>query len=73
MDFLVDLLGKVPSGKEPRDWQKELTCLSWAGAAVQEHKAAGMTVPAALRCAFEDPTLPSAKDYAQSLAATERL
>jgi len=41
--------------------QAELTCLGWAAAALQEHKANGMTMSDALRCAFDDPTLPAAQ------------
>jgi hypothetical protein len=39
----------------------ELTCLSWAASAVQQHKARGMTMADALRCAFDDPALQPAQ------------
>jgi hypothetical protein len=41
--------------------QPEVTCLAWAAAAVQAHKAAGMKMADAIRCAFDDPTLPAAQ------------
>jgi len=41
--------------------QQELTCLAWAAADLQQHKATGMTMADALRCAFDDPTLPAAQ------------
>ena len=50
-------------------WEAELSCLSWAAAAVQAHKAAGMTMADALRCGFDDATLPPAKDYVAHLEA----
>lgn len=50
-------------------WEAELACLSWAASAVQAHKAAGMTMADALRCGFDDATLPSAKDYVATLEA----
>ena len=40
---------------------EELTCLAWAASAVQGHKAAGMEMADALRCAFDDPTIPAAQ------------
>jgi hypothetical protein len=43
--------------------EHELTCLAWAGAAVQRYKTAGMTFADALRCAFDDDNLPPARDY----------
>lgn len=39
----------------------ELACLSWAASSLQEHKATGMTMADALRCAFDDPSLPPAQ------------
>lgn len=39
----------------------EVTCLAWAASSVQEHKANGMTMADALRCAFDDPSAPSAR------------
>ena len=47
--------------------EKELVCLSWAAAAVEQYKAAGMTFPTALRCAFDDPVLPAAQESVASL------
>jgi hypothetical protein len=49
----------------------EVTCLSWAAAAVQEHKANGMTMGDALRCAFDDPTLPAARVVVATAEDTE--
>jgi hypothetical protein len=43
------------------DRRVELACLSWAASALQRHKAAGMTMADAIRCAFDDPTLPPAQ------------
>jgi hypothetical protein len=40
---------------------EELTCLAWAASAVQGHKAAGMEMADALRCAFDDPTIVAAQ------------
>ena len=39
----------------------ELACLSWAASSLQAHKATGMTMADALRCAFDDPTLAPAQ------------
>jgi hypothetical protein len=47
---------------------RELTCLAWAGGAVQSYKSAGMEVADALRCAFDDDTLAPARDF---VATTE--
>jgi hypothetical protein len=41
--------------------QEELACLGWAAAALQAHKANGMTISDALRCAFDDTALPPAQ------------
>jgi hypothetical protein len=41
--------------------QEEVACLSWAASSLQAHKAAGMTMADALRCAFDDPTLAPAQ------------
>jgi len=43
--------------------EKELTCLGWAGAAVQRYKSTGMRFADALRCAFDDDSLAPARDY----------
>jgi hypothetical protein len=45
----------------------ELVCLSWAASIVQEHKAAGMQMADALRCSFEDGTIPAAKEMVSTL------
>jgi hypothetical protein len=47
----------------------ELVCLSWAAAALQAHKATGMTYTEALRCAFDDPTIPAAQELVATLEA----
>jgi hypothetical protein len=60
---LVARVGATPEG------ERELTCLSWAAAAVQAHKAGGMTMADALRCAFDDQTLPPAREFVASLEA----
>jgi hypothetical protein len=59
--FLNALEQGDPAGRD--QWEKELTCLSWAASAVQAHKSAGMTIADALRCGFDDATLPPAKEY----------
>ena len=46
----------VSQGRDPED---ELTCLAWAASTCQAHKSAGMTMGEALRCAYDDPTLPA--------------
>jgi hypothetical protein len=46
--------------RDPRR-QEEMTCLAWAASAVQRHKAAGMTMAGAIRCAFDDPSLEAAQ------------
>lgn len=48
------------SPNEPSHHQ-ELACLAWAASAVQEHKASGMTMASAIRCSFDDPSLPAAQ------------
>jgi hypothetical protein len=49
------------------DKLEELVCLSWAASALQEHKAAGMQMADALRCAFEDEAIPAAKELVATL------
>jgi hypothetical protein len=61
-------VGKGGEGDEPSGVD-ELTCLAWAAAAVQSHKASGMTFSEALRCAFDDPSLPAAQEPTASLEA----
>jgi hypothetical protein len=41
--------------------QDEVACLAWAASSLQAHKATGMTMSDAIRCAFDDPTLPAAQ------------
>jgi hypothetical protein len=69
--FLVERL-RAGSAARPREqWEQELTCLSWAASAIQQHKAAGMGMADALRCAFDDGTLAAAKDYVATLKRGE--
>jgi hypothetical protein len=49
------------------DALKELACLSWAASAQQQHKARGMTFASALRCAFDDRTIPAAQESVATL------
>ena len=55
--LVMQELGKSPAR------ERELTCLAWAGAAVQRYKTAGMNFADALRCAFDDDNVPGAHDY----------
>ena len=41
---------------------EELACLGWAASAVQAHKASGMQMADALRCAFDDATIQAAQE-----------
>jgi 3',5'-cyclic AMP phosphodiesterase CpdA len=50
--------------------ERELTCLAWAGAAVQRYKTAGMSYGDALRCAFDDESLAAAHDYIARMEVT---
>jgi len=66
--FLLDLMKQKAQEKTGgpsagQRWERELACLSWAASAVQAHKSAGMEMADGLRCAFDDPTLPAAKEY----------
>lgn len=47
--------------------RKELACLSWAASALQQHKARGMTFASALRCAFDDQTIPAEQETVATL------
>jgi hypothetical protein len=47
--------------------ERELACLSWAASAQQAHKAMGMTFASALRCAFDDRTIPAAQESVATL------
>jgi hypothetical protein len=69
-DFLTGLLAQEPSDRASA-WERELTCLSWAASAVQQHKAAGMEMSDALRCAFDDRTMAAAKEYVAVLKPRE--
>lgn len=65
-DLLMSRLEtRLERGKE--EAEKELACLSWAASAQQAHKAAGMTFASALRCAFDDRTLPAAQQPVATL------
>ena len=60
------LLAQAPATGSPRESSAVENaaageCLAWAAADLQQHKAAGMTMADALRCAFDDPTLPAAQ------------
>lgn len=50
-----------------RDPEVELSCLAWAASACQAHKSSGMTLGEALRCAFDDPTLPPERVFTANL------
>jgi hypothetical protein len=50
--------------------EHELTCFAWAAAVMQKHKLAGMTFSDALRCSFDDETLPPAHDYIARMEET---
>jgi hypothetical protein len=45
----------------------ELACLAWAAAATQAHKASEMSLGEALRCSFDDPSLPPERIYTAAL------
>jgi hypothetical protein len=76
-NFLLGLMqnGTPAHGEAPArraaDWERELTCLSWAASAVQKHKAGGMEMTDALRCAFDDATIAAAKEYVAALKPRE--
>ncbi|MGC4091214.1 MAG: hypothetical protein QM756_25720 [Polyangiaceae bacterium] len=50
--------------------QAELVCLAWAAGAMQAHKDNDMTMSEAMRCAFDDPTLPAERVSVARLEAT---
>ena len=52
---IIDTIARDP------DRQEELACLGWAAAALQAHKATGMNISDAIRCAFDDTSLPPAQ------------
>jgi len=47
--------------------EKALACLAWAVSAMQAHKATGMEISDALRCAFDDPSIPGPREYVISM------
>lgn len=68
--FADEAYGKLVAALVRRpDRQRELVCLAWAAAAQQAHKESGMTVGEALRCAFDDPTLPAEREAVAALEA----
>jgi len=44
-----------------------LACLAWAASDMQAHKATGMEMADALRCAFDDPSLAGPREYVASM------
>ena len=64
---LESMMSSAPDEAERRAGQTELVCVSWAAAAVQAHKASGMTMREALRCAYDDETLPAAQETVATL------
>lgn len=56
---------RLASGDDARE---ELACLAWAASAQQQHKAQGMTFASALRCAFDDPTIPAEQESVTNLS-----
>jgi hypothetical protein len=63
--FTTRFAQRLSSGGE--DARKELACLSWAASAQQQHKARGMTFASALRCAFDDQTIPAEQESVATL------
>jgi hypothetical protein len=53
----------------PQPEDEELVCLAWAAAAMQQHKVTGMTFAEALRCAYDDTSLPPAQESVATLEA----
>jgi len=47
--------------------EKALACLAWAASDMQAHKADGMQISDALRCAFDDPSITGPTEYVASL------
>jgi hypothetical protein len=52
--------------KDPAS-ETELSCLAWAASAMQAHKDSDMTMAEAMRCAFDDPTIPAEQQTSTSL------
>jgi hypothetical protein len=65
--ILEEMVAKAASADEKRARQVELACFSWAAASVQAHKAAGMSMREALRCAFDDQSLDAAQETVATL------
>ncbi|MGH9884390.1 MAG: hypothetical protein ACREBE_02605, partial [bacterium] len=63
--FATRIAQRVEHGGD--DARKELACLSWAASALQQHKAQGMTFASALRCAFDDQTIPAEQESVATL------
>ena len=64
---LEGMVAAAPDEAERRARQIELACFSWAAASVQAHKASGMSMREALRCAFDDETLAAAQETVATL------
>jgi hypothetical protein len=47
--------------------REELSCLAWAASACQAHKSSAMTLGEALRCSFDDSSLPAERVYVATL------
>jgi hypothetical protein len=65
--LLEAMTAAAPNEAERKERETELACVSWAAAAVQAHKASGMTMREALRCAYDDETLPAAQETVATL------
>jgi len=65
-DAYVDAVRKASAQPER---QQELVCLAWAASTCQAHKATGMTMGEALRCAFDDPSQPAERVSVATLEA----
>jgi hypothetical protein len=61
---IIAAIARDPARKE------ELTCLAWAAAELQAHRAQGMSISDSIRCAFDDRTLPPAQ---VTVASTEEV
>jgi len=49
--------------------EKALACLAWAASDMQAHKATGMEISDAFRCAFDDPSMPGPAEFVASMEA----
>jgi hypothetical protein len=65
-DAYTNFLKRVAATPEG---EKALACLAWAASDMQAHKATGMQISDAIRCAFDDPSLPGPAEYVVSLEA----